>query len=457
MGKRPAPGRPLPDSDEVAVRDPQAPVKMSNTQYATLMLWLANDSNRNIVTGASGSATAGGNRFAGKAKVVPKVQGFAMLAAQINRDHPGSGWTADIASKKFLYLQGKYSAAKTASYRSDWGLSRDELTKGVTIELKLEGMCKDFDCWDRWFGTTQRFQPSNVQDSSVSGSCNGGGAAAVAPDSSSEVDEDSQPRSASDDQGTSDEDDLVPEGEAPLSSQLHDGSSVDRASAFMHQPVSSAIAAIHPVPAAQTFPPPQAQPQPPLPQPAKPPTQAQVRKERAKAKADELQLTKAKIMDAITANSSTSVNNSPRGTFDATYVATSQAKIEGLIKVETMRATSQKQIAADELRLSTMKLQFAIESAESDRTSRSVIQTEINITSLLNTDPSGGTARLMISLVAERAAATASAAPPPAPLSGNIAAFALSLAPRVPATVVAVVAPAPPHVEIIMLNSESKQ
>ena len=127
-------------------------------------------------------------------------------------------------------------------------------------------------------------------------------------------------------------------------------------------------------------------------------------------------------MEAISANASTSVNNSPRGTFDATYVATTQAKIEGSIKVETMRSNSQKSIASDELKLSTMKLQFAIESAESDRVSRGSIQTEINITSLLNTDPSGATARLMIALVAERGRAVASAAPvAAASLSNNIA------------------------------------
>jgi hypothetical protein len=56
-----------------------------------------------------------------------------MMAAAINKDHPGSGWNADIASKKYLYLQGKYSAAKTASFRSDWGLSQAELTKNITM------------------------------------------------------------------------------------------------------------------------------------------------------------------------------------------------------------------------------------------------------------------------------------------------------------------------------------
>ena len=51
QSKRPAPGR-APDHDDAsAVRDANAPIKMSQQQYATLMLWLTNDSNRNIVTG----------------------------------------------------------------------------------------------------------------------------------------------------------------------------------------------------------------------------------------------------------------------------------------------------------------------------------------------------------------------------------------------------------------------
>ena len=241
-----------------------------------------------------------------------------------------------------------------------------------------------------------------------------------------------------------------------LSADLHDNDSIDRATAFMGvipAPVPAMALPLSPttLPAIAAAPP-----------APKPVTQAQQRKDKAKAKADELLATKEKIMDAITANSSTSVNNSPRGTFDATYVATSQAKIEGLIKVETMRSTSQQAIACDELRLSTMKLQFRIESAESDRASRGEIQSEINITSLLNTDPTGATARLMISLVAERAAATAAAVRMPAPLSHNIAAFQLSLTvpAAVPAGVLAPVAVAVanrvPHVtEVIVLNSIS--
>jgi hypothetical protein len=373
-----------------------------------------------------------------------------MMAAAINKDHPGSGWTADIASKKYLYLQGKYSAAKTASHRSDWGLSQTELTKGITMDKKLEGMCKDFCIWDKWFGATQKYNPSNVQDSSRDSPVHPtvGGAAAVyeAQGSNSDANDEEEDGNLFPLDGSASESEAFP-GDSNLQTQpgaFHpsiDGhDSNERANAFTHgvvplapaQPLMSQLLS-------------QEQP------PPKPPTQAQVRKDKAKEKADELQKTKEKIMEAINSNASTSVNNSPRGTFDATYVATTNAKIEGSIRVESMRASNQKAIASDELKLSTMKLQFLIESAESDRVSRGSIQTEINITSLLNTDPSGTTARLMIALVAERGRVAASAAPvPDASLSNNVAAFQLSLAMPVVRAVTAAAVP-----EVIVL-SESK-
>lgn len=369
-----------------------------------------------------------------------------MLAAAINRDHPGSGWTADIASKKYLYLQGKYSAAKTASFRSDWGLSQAELTKGTTMDQKLDGMCKEFCAWDKWFGSTQKYNPSNVQDSSQDHITSYGGAAAQEREATSDEDlaSEGDDSEASDDQGgdvftqQASED----QGEGVITQPLLDSQdSTERANAFMHNGALPPV--VPPVPAPAT----------PLPL-SKPPTQAQMRKDKASQKADELEKTKVKIMEAISANS-TSVNNSPRGTFDATYVATTNAKIEGSIRVESMRANSQKAIASDELKLSTMKLQFQIESAESDRASRGSIQTEINITSLLNTDPSGKTARLMIQLVAERAAA--SAAPVAnASLSNNVAAFQLALAlPAVAVVAMLPVAARAPSLEVIVLNSNS--
>jgi hypothetical protein len=104
-----------------------------------------------------------------------------------------------------------------------------------------------------------------------------------------------------------------------------------------------------------------------------------------------------------------------------------------------MRATAAKALATEELKLSTMKLQFDMETAQSDRMARGIIQTEINVTALLNVDPSGTTARLMMELVDARARAGVVARVHP--LSDNIAAFAMSLA--APAPVFAAPAPVP--------------
>jgi hypothetical protein len=168
-------------AEDEASADQGANKKMSNGQYGTMMVWLANDEKRNIVSGASGSATAGGNKFAqSKAKVVPKKQGYTALAAHINLKYPGSNWTADIAGKKFAYQMGLYSSAKVASSRSDWGLSQQELSKGITLQKKLESMCKDFSIWDTWFGHHQKYNPAIVLDSSVGAGESGGCAAAIA-------------------------------------------------------------------------------------------------------------------------------------------------------------------------------------------------------------------------------------------------------------------------------------
>jgi hypothetical protein len=272
------------------------------------MLWLAKDDNRHIVSGAAGSASTGGNHFAGTKKVVPKIQGFTMLAALVNKDHPGSGWTADIASKKYLYLHGKYSAAKTASYRSDWGLSQTELNKGISLEDKLEGLCKDFEAWDKWFGQTQKYNPANIQDSSTAVSA---AANPVVVDSGSE---DSDPSSS-------------------------DESAEDEKS---------------------------------------PPY-------------------------------------SPGG--------------QG-VREEVGRSGLHRHDSAERAALSTMKLRFEMESAEQDRVARAAIQTETNITSLLNVDPTGTSARLMMELVTEgrRRAAAFADSPNHSSVQRDVDAFALQLA-----------------------------
>ncbi len=303
---------------------------------------------------------------------------------------------------------------------------------------------------DRWFGNTQKYKPSNVQDSSA--------AAAPSDDEEKHSSDDGSLASSLTDAEDSGEIGAFEEQGAASHAALSDEDSHDRASAFMQAVPPPSPPHVHQAPL------PEQVPMAPAPRPVgnvKPLTMAQIRRDKAKDKATELAATKDKVMAAVAANSSTSVNTSPRGTFDATYIAVNQAKIEGLVKVENMRAASQKLIANDELKLSTMKLQFAIDTAVSDRAARSIIQTEINVTALLNVDPTGATARLMMELVDARALRTA--ASETNTLSGNIAAFAMSLSlAAVPPVavplqpVVSVVVAAPVVVEVIQLDSMSQ-
>ena len=312
----------------------------------------------------------------------------------------------------------------------------------------------------RWFGQTQKYSPSNLQDSSAGAEAEASESAA-GDDESSPTEGDESSDCAESAHGVFPIDTALSalgEGGDRVDLEGHGllgEDSADRAERFM-QVQEGAQAAASAVVTAEilTSPPSRAIT-------ARPPTQAQVRKDKAAAKALEVETTSKRVMDAITANS-TSVNTSPKGTFDATYVAVNQAKIAGLVQVETMRSTAAKQLASDELKLSTMKLQFEIETAQSDRMARGIIQTEINVTALLNHNPTGGTARLMMELVDARARANAVAHVHP--LSDNIAAFAMSLA--APAPVFAAPAPVPAApvaaspvaaAAVITINSESSQ
>ena len=201
-----------------------------------------------------------------------------MLAAAINKDHVGSGWTADIASKKFAYLQGKYGAAKTASYRSDWGLSQQELNKGISMTKKLDMLCKDFDVWDRWFGNTQKYAPSNVQDSSSTLEATSPSAAVRAETisdttsaSDSDVSEESDAHRGENIFG--DDNDQTDINAFQDSNGLHGDLSAERAIQFTRDTAAPAMLSMHTqLPAAGAA----------VGGAAKPPTQAQVRKDKAK-------------------------------------------------------------------------------------------------------------------------------------------------------------------------------
>jgi hypothetical protein len=338
-----------------AADSPATGTKMTRPQYSSLMLWLVNDSNRHIVTGASGSVTNGGAKMSGNArnccccccfhlliystgskKVTTKAQGFAALAASINRDHPGSNWNADMAGKKFHYLYSKYSSAKIETYKSNWGLSQAELDAGTTIAAKLEKLCAEFECWDKWFGQTQKYNPADVRDSSKIAHV---GPAPVTAELHDSKDEDSDSDGPSSVTSTTEShreliDDSMngsnavfddEEANIPHNSPSFPPVDDDAAGAAAGEPAPDSSA--HEQVAAANIPAVLVAPTAAL--PAKKLTQKQIAADKSKAKADEILATKTAIVAAI----SNSVSNatSPKGqSFDNLYSATTKEKITGI-------------------------------------------------------------------------------------------------------------------------------
>jgi len=139
----------------------------------------------------------------------------------------------------------------------------------------------------------------------------------------------------------------------------------------------------------------------------KPPTQAAIRKEKADEKVREMGIIKGQIVEAVISNSA-SVGNSPKSNFDSTYGDTTRQRIAGNITVEQMRGENAKQINADTLALGSLRLQFEISSAAEEIQARISIQTEMNVTSLMQKDATGESAMKMMEIMdARRAAAVA--------------------------------------------------
>jgi hypothetical protein len=129
------------------------------------MLWLAVQSNRNIVMGSSGSAQNQGG-MAAKSLVVPKAQGFAMMAKYIE-NVVSVRCTSDQAEGKFRYMLGKFSRANAYSLSSSAGVTDVDRAKGIhSMPAKLESMCPHFEVWYSYFGHLQKFNPSSVVTSS---------------------------------------------------------------------------------------------------------------------------------------------------------------------------------------------------------------------------------------------------------------------------------------------------
>ena len=107
--------------------------------------------------------------MSGSNQVVPKTQGFVMMA-QFVSNATSVLMSAAQAEGKYRYMIGKFTKANTASRASDFGVTEADTAKGIrTIPQKLEAMCPQFETWNGWFGHLQKFNPTSIISSTEGG------------------------------------------------------------------------------------------------------------------------------------------------------------------------------------------------------------------------------------------------------------------------------------------------
>jgi hypothetical protein len=159
-------------SSESAANEEEADGRLSKEDglkvQRAVMLWLAIPGNRNIVMGSAGNAQNQGG-MAGKQVVVPKSQGFAMMAKYVT-EMTELKISTDQAEGKFRYMLSKYSKANAYSHSSSAGVTDADRAKNIhTIPAKLEAMCPNYEVWASYFGHLQKFNPASVVSSASRG------------------------------------------------------------------------------------------------------------------------------------------------------------------------------------------------------------------------------------------------------------------------------------------------
>lgn len=150
----------------------------AKAEYIALMTWLSNCDNRNIISGAAGSAQNNGGMNSSKL-VVSKAQGhviplccFRLHTLTLNRwgmlakalsEKTGGTFDSSQAENKYRYYEQKYHKAKLASQVSGFGVDNADREKGIqNIDQKMESLCASYFLWDSWFGSTQKYAPASV-------------------------------------------------------------------------------------------------------------------------------------------------------------------------------------------------------------------------------------------------------------------------------------------------------
>jgi hypothetical protein len=118
-----------PKKAGAAVEEASSAVKRKRQQEETAILsWLSIEANRNIVTGAAGSAQNKGG-LAGNSVVVSKDTGWTNLAKHLS-DVCGVQFDKKQAANKFSYLEAKFRKAKIWHNQSGVGIDDEDRKRG---------------------------------------------------------------------------------------------------------------------------------------------------------------------------------------------------------------------------------------------------------------------------------------------------------------------------------------
>jgi hypothetical protein len=146
-------------------------------EETAILAWLSVEANRNIVTGAAGSAQNKGG-LAGNSVVVSKDAGWVSLAKFLS-EACGVQLDKKQAANKFSYLEAKFRKAKIWQNSSGVGIDDTDRQRGgcscvysslfsiispgiSDIPSKLNWMCPQFELWNSWFGNWQKYDPTSI-------------------------------------------------------------------------------------------------------------------------------------------------------------------------------------------------------------------------------------------------------------------------------------------------------
>jgi len=131
--------------------------KTSYSNILAIVDWLDKKENFNLIVGASQK----NQKTVVAGSKLKKKDAYESLAEHVNQIC-GTSWDCDTCESRYRACLDKYRSARDA-YKDKsgqkFGLTSEEVSRGVTIDDKLNKLCPLFSRWDALFGERPNFNP----------------------------------------------------------------------------------------------------------------------------------------------------------------------------------------------------------------------------------------------------------------------------------------------------------